>query len=386
MRAHALRKTKDERQVVSKLAQKIKYFDNTDPSYKWEHFWTKYSVSVQNAAYSDSELRAIFLSCLEGSVLEHYRAFYEFYYDMEYDQLVAHFKERYDDTQDDGIVNLVGITQKSNEDVLSFRDRVLNTARTSQPVKPTKQRIIRDQNGQEVLVQNLGYEAEMLKYEARKEGQEQYHIRFYVMGLRDEIVHRMQTTSFPTLEAAAKAAKGAEDYLKSVSLLRTNHVRMAVNAMHRSGSKDYKGSYEKKTEHSSDHKKSGSCHSCGSTGHWMRECPYRNKSRSQSRDRGRSNSRSNSSTGRPSVEDIAEATVRKLSAMYELKPRNKNDHAKKGKRQGKKQRSGKDNRSTSKDRRSSQGRPRSMSRDRGRPSSRYGSRSNSRSNSKNGRQ
>ena len=39
--------------------------------------------------------------------------------------------------------------------------------------------------------------------------------QFYTKGLQREIVHKMQTVDFNTLEAAAKAAKQAEDYLKA---------------------------------------------------------------------------------------------------------------------------------------------------------------------------
>ena len=57
-----------------------------------------------------------------------------------------------------------------------------------------------------------------------------YNTQFFIMGLREGILARLRTNKFETLEAASKAAKEAEDYLKSVASLRTHHVRVhAVN-------------------------------------------------------------------------------------------------------------------------------------------------------------
>ena len=49
-----------------------------------------------------------------------------------------------------------------------------------------------------------------------------YNTQFFIMGLREEILARLQTTKFETLVATSKAAKEAKDYLNSVASLSTH--------------------------------------------------------------------------------------------------------------------------------------------------------------------
>jgi hypothetical protein len=98
LRIAALEQGKDAKGVVSKIVARIPKFDgNTKSKYTWSHFWTAFGIAVSNASYQDYELRAIFLSCLEGNALEHYRAHQETYINLKYDELVARYADRYDE-------------------------------------------------------------------------------------------------------------------------------------------------------------------------------------------------------------------------------------------------------------------------------------------------
>ena len=114
-----------------------------------------------------------------------------------------------------------------------------------------------------------------------------YNTQFFIMGLREEILARLQTTKFETLVATSKAAKEAKDYLKSVASLKTHHVRVHAMNQRSSGSgKDRGRSFSRES------KKGSECNSCGKEGHWSRECPKEDRSdRTRSQSRGRSSSR-----------------------------------------------------------------------------------------------
>ena len=379
MRLPAMKARYDEKGVVNKLIHKIKKFTGTDPDFKWQQFWAHYSIAVQNTAYNRYELRAIFLSCLDGAAMDHYRAFLQVYSDMSYEQLVKAFKDRYDDTKEVSMASIIGKTQAANEDVLTFRDRLLNAAMPFRPVIPSKQMIIQDSEGKDHLVDNAVYQTQKLQYDAKLQEHEAYMTRFYVMGLREEIIARLQTTSFNTLDDAAKAAKEAEDYLKSVALMRTHHVR--VNAMYKGTSMprgaQFSDSIGNAGSNSSRTKSDSECFNCGSTDHWKRDCPKPMQPRSRSRSGSRPTSRSRDSSRKRSAYPSRTEFVNMMTEAMEKV--NAVQTTKSGKRSGKKKDQKKHrSRSRSKTRDSSRGRNRSSSR-----GSRYGSRSNSRSGSKN---
>jgi hypothetical protein len=379
MRLPAMREGYDQRGVVAKLIQQIRKFKGDEKDYKWPQFWARYSIAVQNSAYTRHELRVIFLSCLDGSALEHYRAFLQNYSNMGYDQLVKAFKDRYDDTKEISMATLMGKAQASNEDVLTFRDRLLNDALPFRPIMPQKQAIIQTMDGKDRLIDNPDYKTQLLQYEAKVQEHEAYLTRFFVMGLREEIIARLTTTSYDTLEAAAKAAKDVEDYLRSVVLLRTHHTRVEhVNATYK-GTSMPRGAQisdsSKEGDRNAGGKKDGNCFACGANGHWIRNCPYKNRSRSgsraNSRSRGSSRDRSRNDDRLISAFTTAFEKVCAVHATNDSK-RGRTKSKNKGQTQQKK------SRSKSKDKSKSRGHSRERHRSSSR-GSRYGSRSSSRS-------
>ena len=117
---------------------------------------------------------------------------------------------------------MIGKTQAVNEDVLTFRDRLLNDAMPFRPIHPSMDVIARSPEGKDVLITNSRYEIQKIEYLARMKKNKLYLTQFYTKELRREIVHKMQTVDFNTLEAAAKAAKQAEDYLKQTEIGRAS--------------------------------------------------------------------------------------------------------------------------------------------------------------------
>jgi hypothetical protein len=65
--------------------------------------------------------------------MKHNRAFIQVYSNTSYDQLVQAFKNRHEDTKKISMESLMGQSQDHNEDVLMFRDQLLNDALPFQP-------------------------------------------------------------------------------------------------------------------------------------------------------------------------------------------------------------------------------------------------------------
>ena len=81
---------------------------------------------------------------------------------MLFRSLVYKFKELYDDTKEMSISNVIGIAQGTNEDVLTFRDCLLNEALSNAPTTPVKEHI-RKFCERETLVINLDYDTDLIK-------------------------------------------------------------------------------------------------------------------------------------------------------------------------------------------------------------------------------
>lgn len=288
IKAHNLTERGDDAKgVVSKIVSRIPKFDGASQKYKWEHFLTSFSIAVGNASYRDYELRTIFLNCLEGNALEHYRAHQETYRLLPYLKLVEKFAKRYQEPQRQGINRLVGITQASNEDVLSFRDRMLNEAHHVMPNPPSTQSLIKGPDGRDELIPNPSYADSMRTYEMMKKQHETYLIRFYVAGLREEILMRLQTTEYESLEDAVAAAKTAEDYLKAVNQIKVNHTKLQNHYI--GDSSEPLKQMDKRSTKTEQRRSSGRtiCYECNREGHWARNCPRLTRGKSSEKNEGR---------------------------------------------------------------------------------------------------
>jgi len=359
----------DARGVVSKIVSRIPKFDGKTTTYSWSHFLTCFSIAVGNASYQDFELRAIFLNCLEGNALEHYRANQENYRQLGYQDLVEKFQTRYGEKSRTSISSLVGITQGSNEDVLSFRDRMVNAAHAVMPIPPSRLIYI-VVGGETKAVPNPKYVQEQAVFEAVKIQNDAYLTQFFVAGLREEILMRMTSTKFDSLEKAVEAAQIAEEYLKSVQQIRVSHLR--VNAV----TNPLREMEERSSNYESS-SKGGPCFKCGRMGHWKNECRARSASRERYAQTQRPRSRSRS-TGRKSSErkDLV-ATVEKLTEKVNYIHKKFERSNSKSRSRSKSRGSGSKSRSGSKG--SSYSKSRSGSRDRsGEGKSRNGYRSRSR--------
>lgn len=357
----------DGKGVISKIVARIPKFDGKSKEYTWPQFLTSFSIAVSNASYKDYELRAIFLNSLEGNALEHYQAHQDEYRTLQYDALVEKFAERYGPKKRIGLHSIIGIAQGVNEDVLSFQDRLLNTAAPFLPEKPSMKHLFRDSEGKSTLVDNYQYTRDMDRYRISMQQHEMYIIRFFINGLRDEILQKLSTTDFESLDAAVEAAKVAEEYLKAVQQIKTHHIK--VNALSSTEGTRYGRSERQKTQ--------GTCHTCGREGHWSKDCPNASRSRRGSVSRSRDNSRNRASGSGQDNRDLAgliEKLCTKVDELQSSRPSRKGKHNKQFK---------------NKQHHQEQRRSRSNSRTRSSSQPRYKSRSNSqnrsRSNSKNGR-
>ena len=79
IRQQAAERGDDAKGVVSKIVARIPKFAGDTEKYTWDHFITCFKIAVGNASYKDYELCTIFLNCLEGNALEHYRAHQDSY-------------------------------------------------------------------------------------------------------------------------------------------------------------------------------------------------------------------------------------------------------------------------------------------------------------------
>lgn len=209
------------------------------------------------------------------------------------------------------------------------------------------------------------------------------------MGLRQEILERLQTTEYESLDAAAEAAVQAEEYLKSVKMMQTNHIQVgpaspdeavtanAATAGKAQALKDMeKRGIPRGRTRSRD---SDVCFKCNRRGHWTRECPQASRSSSISR----STSRGRRNPNYDNKGDIHSKMDKLLDLMSQITTRERG-------RQRSFSRGRRFSRSRSQSRSRYQSRERPRSRSRGRSQSRgrrqqSRSQSRHRSNSKNGR-
>ena len=357
--------------ISAKMSSRINKFDGENPDYPWSKFYACYRIAVSNATYRDDELKAIFLGCLEGSALSHYTANEAEFAYLDYFSLLKKFEERFDSTKRSGINDIVGMTQGANEEVLAFKDRLVNAARSLLPPIVPKRRFIIKSDGTTENVENPLYDIQVREREVAIKQHELYLVKFFIAGLRDEILARLTTVDYSTLDDAVRAAKTAEDYLLGVKQIRTHHLRVeskneastnALPALQEMERRD--GSRSRSSD-----RKQGECYNCGKFGHWARDCraPPRKGSRASSKERKeRGPKKSKISQLENKIADLTEQLKSVMKDQRRSTSRG---------RQGSK--------SPHRGRRTSKSPFRKRSDSRGSRGSRYGSRSRSNSRSKN---
>jgi hypothetical protein len=408
MRALAKEHKTDSKGVVSKVAHRIPMFTGTDPNYSWEMFRLKLNIVATNASYQDYEMKTILFQTLDGNALQHFHAHESEYLTLTYQQLLEKFNERYGIKLQKVIDTLMNSPQASNEDVRSYCDKLKNLAKPLLPPVVPQRKIIYGEQGEEEFIKNPFYEEELKDFQNKQQQHEMYLIRFFINGLRDEIIQRMQKVKFDRLDEAMQMAIDAEDYLDSVKQIRTHNLRVenppdtpAVNAVTTNPlpEMDKRGaSFSRSKSRDRDSKKSR-CHNCNQPGHWKNECPlfkkqassnsaYRSSRYDRSTDRSNSRSRyyRSDSPGRrssqgSSVYQFVGDLSRRVDQLAERfgRTRFRSRSHSRGRRENR-SRSRHSNRSRSRSFSRSRSRPRyqSRSQSRERPG-RYHSRSNSRS-------
>lgn len=306
-RMMAMDKARDDKGVVSKLVSRIPKFSGEKEDYKWETFLTCYSMAVANANYSPSELRSIFLQCLEGSALIHYSANEADYGTLPYEDLIRRFEARYGEKLRDSIDAMMAIEQGVNEKVLAYRDRLMNSSKRFLPVKPSKVYLLKSTEEEKMFVDSQ-YNKKMAEYHLKLERDMIFVTRTFVAGLRDEILDRMNTTEFETLDEAVKAAEIAEDYIQFRTRARSNHIQVQSNAVGSSFRKTNPRSRSSSRDGRNGRSKDA-CHKCGQSGHWASSCPN-----------------STRRTDPPPGDDLR-AMVRNLSSKIEVLERNVSDRS-----------------------------------------------------------
>jgi Zinc knuckle len=306
-----LSSTVDEgaRGAQSKIIGRIKKFTGTDPTQSWEQFLSQFNTMVANTNYRDSELKSYFLASLDGNASEHYRANEHEYIHLNYSQLVEKFNKRYSMDKSKGVLSIVGISQKQDEDILTFHDRFMNVAKTNLPHPPSRYEVAYIL-GKERLLETPMYSEKYAAYLEKRKQHEPYLIQHFLKGLREPILNRLPTTDFETLEEASTAARTAERTLHALNQLKGlpsfNIQAETVNAITGQDiqAMDRRNSFMRPTQksnfrsnsksrsirHSSEGTKSSECFRCGQTGHWKSQCTMRVPSRNQSGNRSRSTS------------------------------------------------------------------------------------------------
>jgi hypothetical protein len=316
--------TDDTRGVVSKIVSRIPKFTGMNDKYKWDSFYICFAMAVQNASYNEAELKAIFLQCLDGLALDHYQACFEEYQHLDYKALIQKFSQRFGPKKRSGLKDVLGITQAANEEVLAFRDRLLIAAKPLLPAQVPRKRLL-PQGNTFKEVDNPEYEVETIRRNAALQQHNTYLVQFFLAGLRKEILDRLQSTDFSSLDDAAEAATQAEEYLRSVRQLQYSHNvsvdSLVVNAA--SAAKPLNDMERRGVPRGRPRTRSTDsdvCFKCNRKGHWSKDCPQGNRSSSRGRS-DRSNSRGRQSQPKSdSLHDKIDNLVELISKMVKNGP------------------------------------------------------------------
>jgi hypothetical protein len=271
-------------ELLAKLNARIEKFTG-DPgsSYTWDAYLTQFKIAIANLNYDDSELRTIFLMSIEGDALNFFQSRVDEFLQMGWSNLLEAFAQRFDSKTRVGILSLMGMTQASNESVRTFVDRMRIAAKPLMPPAVPKNVTFYKSDGTGKEVENHLYEEQNRARIITVSTNEKFMVQFFTAGLRKEILQRLQTTDFPNLDAAAKAAFVAEDYLIAVGQYHSHHLKVnailepAANALQEMERRTRSRSQSKERKNQGN---SGQCYNCQGYGHFARDCK---RSKSQSR-------------------------------------------------------------------------------------------------------
>ena len=257
----------------SKIRSKIPWFTGDHPTYTWESFLLALEISELNEVYTDAERKQSMLQNLDGSARMFLMA-NKYLIHRSYPEIKAAFAKRFASKKSRSLTQLRAMTMTPDEKVVRWYARIMAV-------------------GDNIVAADTVGVSDVVKLAEIQGSRDTLDLLLmdqFKKGLRPEIRAQMKAETFANLEACAKAAEEAEEFLAATTL-QSNHVEVEaaetyvhfasaeksavgqVQGMNNRAPVGGAGAGQAKKGQDKEWVKKATCYNCDKRGHLANRCP-----------------------------------------------------------------------------------------------------------------
>lgn len=240
---------------------------------QWRAFEHPWIMAIRNRNITETDMKTVLYPKLKGSAAALYLSI-PGVDTMPFGEIMNRMRKEYMSDQLTAFNRINGMSQKHNETVRDFSNRMILEGAGSMPRAPRELAVL--------VADKVSY---VIPNPSKKEEDESFPERYaeaqsrlanaFLRGLRPEITARMTSERYTSYEQVVEAARKAEWMKDSISTGMIHTLEAEVNAMNikdRSG-----GRFKPRGKGQQGQQSSDACFRCGRSGHWAAECRQPNK-------------------------------------------------------------------------------------------------------------
>jgi Zinc knuckle len=240
---------------------------------QWRAFEHPWIMAIRNRNITETDMKTVLYPKLKGAAATLYLSI-PGVDNMPFGEIMNRMRKEYISDQLTAFNRINAMSQKHNEAVRDFANRMILEGAGSMPRSPRELAVLVADKVSYVIPNPSKKEEEEVFPQRYEEAQSRLANAF-LRGLRPEITARMTSERYTSFEQVVEAARKAEWMKDSISTGMIHTLEAEVNAMNvkdRSG-----GRFKPRGKGQQGQQSNDACFRCGRSGHWAAECRQPNK-------------------------------------------------------------------------------------------------------------
>jgi hypothetical protein len=277
--------TPDEAKVDLKALDVIPVFKGESEA-AWRAFEFPWLVAIRNRNISEINLKTAFYQRLQGAAAVYYLSLPRVE-TMAFGEILQALRDKYTSSSFVAQNKIKGMTQGPKESVADFAARMRVAAKGIFPAPPRELKVLKVSTNPSVeyVIPNPLLAEEERDYTEQYRRAESGIASNYLQGLRPEVQMRLNSRKYENLHDIIQEAEAAEwmkdsmssgilHHIDEVNLLTPNFVKKAYKTGENAGATGYSRFSRSAPDKKEEPRR---CFACGSDGHFIAECPQKNR-------------------------------------------------------------------------------------------------------------